>query len=219
MRWSCEQCRLLKERAAFTLAEFLITFGIIGIVAAITLPSISANVQKSILRNQIKKVLTVYNQTLIQTIDYLGGDVNCYYSSTGVAFNDCPLFLREYTKKLKTVKTCYGNALANGCVPKYSSYGLESGCGGFSENYINNLDNVYILADGSIIISFMPAGGMYPLFAFDVNGKKGPNKPGYDLFGISINKNNGAFYFNNNLNSCIIPEEGGFTKISEIMSN
>jgi hypothetical protein len=36
---------------------------------------------------------------------------------------------------------------------------------------------------------------MYPLFAFDINGKKGPNKPGYDLFGISINKNikTGAF--------------------------
>lgn len=204
----------------FTLAEVLITLGVIGIVAALTMPSISANVQKNILKNQTKKALNVYSQALTQTVESMGGDVDCYYGETGVAFSGCPNFLTEFTKNLKIIKTCLGNAMNDGCIPQYSSYAAGgSGCGGFSEEAINTQDKVYVLSDGSLIISYLPAGGMYPLFAFDINGKKGPNKPGYDLFGISINKNikTGAFYFNNNLNSCMTPEDGGFKSISEIM--
>ena len=42
----------MKTKFGFTLAEVLITLGIIGVVAALTLPSLVTNYQK-----QIKKVL------------------------------------------------------------------------------------------------------------------------------------------------------------------
>ena len=38
--------KVLKSKCAFTLAEVLITLGIIGVVAALTLPSVITNYQK-----------------------------------------------------------------------------------------------------------------------------------------------------------------------------
>ena len=51
--------KLLK---AFTLAEVLITLGIIGVVAAITMPMLIANYQKTVIVNQLKKSYSMWNQ-------------------------------------------------------------------------------------------------------------------------------------------------------------
>lgn len=46
-----------KFKNAFTLAEVLITLGIIGVVAAMTLPTLIANYQKQVYANGLKKEL------------------------------------------------------------------------------------------------------------------------------------------------------------------
>ena len=52
---------------------------------------------------------------------------------------------------------------------------------------INNKNYAAILQDGSVIIAYDSFDGLaMPLFAVDVNGKKGPNTPGEDLFNLSI---------------------------------
>ncbi len=53
-RFDCERCRLTRC-AAFTLAEVLITLGIIGVVAAMTMPVIIANVRDKSLEAALKK--------------------------------------------------------------------------------------------------------------------------------------------------------------------
>ena len=50
---------------AFTLAEVLITLGVIGIVAALTLPTLIKNYQKTVLLNQLKKTYAVLNQGVL----------------------------------------------------------------------------------------------------------------------------------------------------------
>lgn len=47
--------KVLKSKRAFTLAEVLITLGIIGVVAALTLPSVITNYQKKQTVEQLKK--------------------------------------------------------------------------------------------------------------------------------------------------------------------
>ena len=47
-------------KKAFTMAEVLITLGIIGIVAAMTLPSLVGNYQKKQTAMQLKKSLLSY---------------------------------------------------------------------------------------------------------------------------------------------------------------
>lgn len=50
---------VLNVKSAFTLAEVLITLGIIGVVAAMTLPTLISNVQDKILESQAKKAANV----------------------------------------------------------------------------------------------------------------------------------------------------------------
>ena len=51
-------------KQAFTLAEILITLGIIGLVAALTLPSVIANYQKKQTVVKLKKVYTTLSQAV-----------------------------------------------------------------------------------------------------------------------------------------------------------
>ena len=46
----------LRRLAAFTLAEVLITLGIIGVVAALTLPSLIENHKKQVIVSRLNKV-------------------------------------------------------------------------------------------------------------------------------------------------------------------
>ena len=51
-------------KTAFTLAEVLITLGIIGIVAAMTLPVVTTKVNNAKFKNGFKKSLSVLNQAV-----------------------------------------------------------------------------------------------------------------------------------------------------------
>lgn len=51
-------------RKAFTLAEVLITLGVIGVVAAMTIPTISVNVVGHKYRNQYKKTMSTISQAV-----------------------------------------------------------------------------------------------------------------------------------------------------------
>lgn len=44
-------------KKAFTLAEVLVTLGIIGVVAALTMPTLINNSKQQILNNQFKKLI------------------------------------------------------------------------------------------------------------------------------------------------------------------
>ena len=60
------------KSAAFTLAEVLITLGIIGVVAAMTMPALIANHRKTVLKTQFKKAyseLQQVNQNFIKDYD------------------------------------------------------------------------------------------------------------------------------------------------------
>ena len=50
------------SKAAFTLAEVLITLGIIGVVAALTMPALIANYQKQVWVTQLKKEYSTWSQ-------------------------------------------------------------------------------------------------------------------------------------------------------------
>jgi len=94
---------LLPKKFAFTLAEVLITLGIIGVVAAITIPNLVANYQKRTWTAQLKKshvMLTqafrrmladdgasALNQT--ETFNSIAGDI-VESDSSGLTYNKCP---------------------------------------------------------------------------------------------------------------------------------
>ena len=132
----------LNKRAAFTLAEVLITLGIIGVVAAITMPALMANYQKMVLRQQFKKAYnTVLNGYRLAEVN-LGFHPMCYYGDDWIGApclkyengicveygeqvnptsqsSDCNTFLNELKNTLKVIKICEGNGVSDGCIPEY----------------------------------------------------------------------------------------------------
>ena len=52
------------KRAGFTLAEVLITLGIIGVVAALTIPNVTSHYRKKVAETRLAKFYTVMNQAV-----------------------------------------------------------------------------------------------------------------------------------------------------------
>ena len=98
-----------RGKAAFTLVEVLITLAIIGVVAALTLPTLIAKVNAKVDGNQKK----VTEAKLIQGLNMLDlhGGINNTYSSTAE-------FVEELSKYMKITKICDGtNSAFTECIP------------------------------------------------------------------------------------------------------
>ncbi|MCM1339720.1 MAG: type II secretion system GspH family protein, partial [Muribaculaceae bacterium] len=54
----------VRVRHAFTLAEVLITLGIIGVVAAMTIPNLMANHQKTVVENRLKSTYSIISNAV-----------------------------------------------------------------------------------------------------------------------------------------------------------
>lgn len=67
----------MKEKFAFTLAEVLITLGIIGVVAAITIPSLITSYNKKITETRLAKFYSVFNQAIRLSVAE-NGDVDTW---------------------------------------------------------------------------------------------------------------------------------------------
>jgi type II secretory pathway pseudopilin PulG len=166
----------------------LITLGIIGIVVALTMPTLVASYQEQVLKNQFKKLYSVLSQNLQKTIalDFDGALPECYVAPGGLPVSSgCIDFTEKFMANLNVLKMCSGSALNSGCIPVYTDIKNAPACPGFTMNAINNTNTAFVLNDGSII---MAMGNNIRFFLFDVNGKKGPNKVGHDVFqGAFIN--------------------------------
>lgn len=71
-----------KEKCGFTLAEVLITLGIIGVVAVMTIPTLLANIRGNQYRSSFKKAISILSQTARMSqaqygFDYSGIDTTC----------------------------------------------------------------------------------------------------------------------------------------------
>lgn len=222
------------KKSAFTLAEVLITLGIIGVVAAMTLPVLTKKYQKMVLKNQYKKVYSTLSQAYSKAVFDVGGETGCVHVYEGKAnstntVSECQALGNELRKNLKFIKVCQGNALADKCIPpaSYKSYTevykefhpdmsddevgtLDSNCP-YNKSQINNRNTVYVFNDGTIIIASNDRNDYAPFaFLVDVNGQKGPNKWGYDLFKLSFVKENNKQYRLMPA-GCDVTEKGGTT--------
>ena len=201
-------CFSIKAPYAFTMAEVLITLGIIGIVAAMTLPSLIQNHQKKVLTTQLKRTYSVLAQAIERSkADYgdsSGWGMEQYYnseSSTANAKEIVKIFASKYLvpylskvevhewvtledigyKSITDNGTTDGESsktqglvlvLNDGSVLRISMAGYNYGTEDAPDN---KLTNVYILAD--------------------VNGKRGPNQTGKDIFAFYFQTQNGNFRF------------------------
>jgi type II secretory pathway pseudopilin PulG len=160
----------------FTLAETLIILGIIGIVAALTMPSLIANYQKQQTVTQLKKMYTVLNQA--NRMVYLEHE-QIDGVSTGFTKTQAAAHYEKYLfPYLKIAKLCTTDL--NGCFPA-EGYKFLNGNNSYLQKDSANLIIAAMLQDGSSIILWVNPGNAQ-MFHLDVNGLKGPNMFGKDVF-------------------------------------
>ena len=200
-----ENSSLRGKEAGFTLAEVLITLGVIGIVAALTFPSIIGYYQKKVLQEQFKVAYSMFSQLLLKSEVDLGGKAECYYwdvnpygASVCAEYYDngtCKKYEladgspypSNYNGNMTECKVLLDNILSNVEVISKCEDVKSAGCENFRKNAILNDRDVYVFKNGIILI---PYNKHRPLYAIDINGKKGPNKWGYDLFTLRVKSNN-----------------------------
>lgn len=195
----------MKNYKGFTLAEVLITLAIIGVVAAITIPSIVANKDKQAWTSQLKKTYASLENARRLAISTNGEDMADLFSSTDSTAGNAAL--TAMAKHLSIAKNCGagkgcwydGMKFLNGTY--YDSFDANNGS---FETALNGFHGKAILADGTLIdvanwgsnctldqsSQYSPAHYKYYCGAItiDVNGIKPPNTLGKDVYVFDVTK-------------------------------
>ena len=166
------------NKYAFTLAEVLVTLGIIGVVSAMTVPSLMQNYQRQSYVTQLHKVYNETNQALVQ---YINDSNAINLSEAGLNSNAAAeTFMKKY---FRIVQTC--DSTANCFSDNYKSLSGADYSGVMDKNV-----KAFILANGaSIRFNYAKSGDKLYNVAVDINGLKGPNIHGRDLFFMFIYNN------------------------------
>ena len=172
----------VKQKVAFTLAEVLITLGVIGVVAAITMPTIINNIRAYQYQSRFKKVYSNIQQAFMlmkadMGIEHLGS----YYANANV--DEFYTRFPSYFHVLKTFPYNHKGFTATNYTNDYTFYS-ENGdwtCSPFPSS-----NKLYILQDGSSFFPLINSEQAY--ITVDLNGPyKKPNRMGYDIFMFQIN--------------------------------
>ncbi|MBP3925318.1 type II secretion system protein [bacterium] len=176
----------VKSKNAFTLAEVLITLGIIGIVAAMTLPAVITNHQSSVLRESFKKSYSVMAQVTQRV----------FFEDFGGSYPDVIDFTKVCNKYIIKSSICiqYMSTSCDKTIFPIDSFPNAGVLQGFISktytNYGSNLlinDGMFALNDGTFVYFDYGDGYGKILVTIDINGwKKKPNKGGVDLFMFEI---------------------------------
>ena len=164
----------------FTLAEVLITLGVIGVVAAITMPTLIQKHKEQVTINKVKKFYSTISQAYESYVDEYG------YPDTMDTFNTqeeaTTYFATKIKSYLKILKDC---GYDEGCFIN-DNYKRASGLN--TVNFITDANKRYmaVLNDGSAVAFFVDETGKGGVFYYDVNGIQPPNQFGRDIFQISF---------------------------------
>lgn len=182
-----------ESKIAFTLAEVLITLGIIGVVAAMTIPSLIQSYKEKATVTAVKQSYSIFAQALkMVTID--NPDLSALTDSSLSAKENSQIMFNEISKHIKKVKSCdvdkkcMGNTyylnLNNEKVSNWDTYNnLVTGV-------LANGTSFWILSLPASISGEETYAGQ---IGIDINGNKRPNKFGVDFFWFTFNKNGELF--------------------------
>lgn len=184
-------------KKAFTLAEVLITLGVIGIVAAMTLPALVQKNNEKETVAKLKKFNSTMNQAFMLAKNKNGGIENWGLTQAGTIstptdeeiINDNNMknkFWDIMSPYLKTVSRC--KAGTNECT-SYNRYSLDG-------TSFNKFTPYIILSDGISIVETTVVSGSCSAYRgtsrqlqnvcgeifVDINGSKPPNATGKDVF-------------------------------------
>ena len=200
-------------KRAFTLAEVLITLGIIGVVAAMTMPTVINSTQKKVLETQYKKAMSVYANALQMAMakNNTPGDLvstqlfGCYGLSSdqekATCFKDSNKDLfniiedsesEAFKNKLQSIKykSSYEDMFGFIFPPAYAGmvhtdYIWQDALYSFATNDGMIFGYTWMTTFDNVNGNFVTTG--YSVIV-DVNGPKNPNKWASDMYMFEVDK-------------------------------
>ena len=182
------------NKKAFTLAEILITLGIIGVVAAMTIPNLMHKVRNKVLATQFKKTMADVTQAIGRIkanndIDTLA-DYCAYYDGSEYPnslecydwFRD--IFTSRTAKRVGTFYHDYDLIRSDTEIRTYNGqqYVTNSALAGIGYAVINPRT----MLDGQYLNVWIIESKLY--IGVDINGKDKPNRLGHDIFVFIVHK-------------------------------
>ncbi|MFR1672842.1 MAG: prepilin-type N-terminal cleavage/methylation domain-containing protein, partial [Candidatus Gastranaerophilaceae bacterium] len=180
------------KKSAFTLAEVLITLGIIGVVAALTMPVLIGNYKDKVTANQLRKTYSVLSQAIkMAQAEY--GDISQWPILDGNMESTDELYLNYLKPYLKIVDECRNSNkcfTTNDAAIHMYSFSLNDGTKVLFDiwNHVEGTDDMY----GSYGVKSYSEHYLYRnfiAFTVDINGNKKPNVSGKDIFTFVVSKN------------------------------
>lgn len=168
-------------KKAFTLAEVLIALGIIGVIAAMTIPTLIQKQKDDATIKAVKKSYSILSQAFLRTIAD-NGTPNSWDLGTQNTGAGAIKVSDYFVPYLNIIKDCNNSG---GCFPS-GTYKTVNNTDTWDFSASGNQFATVKLADGSSIAFW--SGGSSACVTYcgfiivDVNGYKKPNRYGYDTF-------------------------------------
>lgn len=181
----------IKKIFAFTLAEVLITIGVIGVVAAITIPSLITKSHRIIVENRLKDSYSIMSNAVKMAEEEwgVGFEPTDGLTSTGWSPRSSKFVFDKYFRPFMKINYEYSQ---DDCVELSKAYGQNPNSG----MYIDYNGACYSLPNGTSIIFWAgrkDTDSPYLMTVqFRINPAKKKQIDGIDVFGFQIvNSNNG----------------------------
>jgi len=166
-------------KRAFTLAEVLITLGIIGVVAALVMPELIANYKEKQTVVRLKKVYSVLSNAYNLAKNENGG-YDEWIDGKSVGHSASVAMFENMKPYLNISKDCGFNG---GCFKNAGISTLDGRIGAWNYGIANTAWTTFILSDGTSVLFQGAASGVV---AIDIDGVAGANTYGKDIFFFSI---------------------------------
>ena len=210
-----------KKEVAFTLAEVLITLGIIGIVAAMTIPTLISNYQKKQTVTKLQKAISIFNQAYKMSFDEVGNP------SPQEAFDMGPTkYINTYWApylKINNICKTYSDCGYDSLTPITLPSGHKDGANIISERTrigVQTMDGItYIIFTSHWNSNDNDFTTPSNYVWVDLNGGEKPNKYGRDLFMLTRVENKGVFPYGYDLTNDRVNSEclsSGYTCAEKI---
>ena len=196
----------MRKNRAFTLAEVLITLGIIGVVAAMTIPNLLTKMDRDRKIATVRKAQSILNQAIkLSTID------NEDYEAWDTTLPPREYLDKYYTPYMKVIAYCdtYSKCNYKSAAPwsRYNGSNSYTGFNAYSRIPIFTLDGIlYSISqsgggndqedtDSIYDMNYIGSNGVF----IDVNGPNKPNRFGNDVFMLVRNKDGSVMPLGYNL--------------------
>lgn len=162
------------KRYGFTLAEVLITLGIIGVVAAMTMPALVGNYQKTQTVAQLKKLYSGLLQSMEFSKSQYGDIENWEWDLPTKEF-----FYKYFASNLKVLKYCENNNNI-ACWNDLGAMGMNGTM--YADNPLASREWHTLTLSNGAMLAMLKQDNTHIHFLLDLNGKKAPNTLGKDIF-------------------------------------